>query len=126
MIQIDSRGNQLLAVFGLGASGFAAAQALAASGADVLAWDDNEDQRRHAENNGVPLHDLYHADFADDDEHQLVLGARARHPADPPAAGRRSIEGERGRRRIVRRRRGSVTRRLPLDLSHAANHPGAA
>ena len=35
-----SRSAQRLAVFGLGASGRAAAHALAAAGADVAAWDD--------------------------------------------------------------------------------------
>ena len=45
MINIDSRKDQHLAVFGLGASGLAAARALAASGAYVEAWDDNSHQR---------------------------------------------------------------------------------
>lgn len=55
MINIHSRKDQHLAVFGLGASGLAAARALAASGADIEAWDDNSDQRNTASNMGLRL-----------------------------------------------------------------------
>ena len=55
MIDIHSRKDQHIAVFGLGASGLAAARALAASGADIEAWDDNSDQRRTASDLGIRL-----------------------------------------------------------------------
>jgi UDP-N-acetylmuramoylalanine--D-glutamate ligase len=55
VINIHSRKDQHLAVFGLGASGLAAARALAASGADVEAWDDNSDQRQAASDLGIRL-----------------------------------------------------------------------
>ncbi|MDA1323369.1 MAG: UDP-N-acetylmuramoyl-L-alanine--D-glutamate ligase [Proteobacteria bacterium] len=55
MIDIHSRKDQHLAVFGLGASGLAAARALAASGANVEAWDDNSDQRKNASDLGIRL-----------------------------------------------------------------------
>jgi len=55
VIDIQSRKHQHVAVFGLGASGLAAARALAASGADVEAWDDNGDQRRAAAKLGLQL-----------------------------------------------------------------------
>ncbi len=47
-----------VAVLGLGRSGLAAAQALQKSGAEVWAWDDNEDRRAAAAADGIPLVDL--------------------------------------------------------------------
>jgi UDP-N-acetylmuramoylalanine--D-glutamate ligase len=47
-----------VAVLGLGKSGLAAARALHASGAEVWAWDDNEDARAKARAAEVPLVDL--------------------------------------------------------------------
>ena len=64
MIAVHTRKHRHLAVFGLGASGSAAAQALAASGAEVAAWDDDSDSRRRAKRAGIPLVDLYHCDWA--------------------------------------------------------------
>ena len=55
MINIHSRKDQHLAVFGLGASGLAAASALTASGADIEAWDDNSDQRHTASDLGIRI-----------------------------------------------------------------------
>jgi UDP-N-acetylmuramoylalanine--D-glutamate ligase len=55
VINIHSRKDQHLAIFGLGASGLAAARALAASGAHIEAWDDNSDQRRTASDLGIRL-----------------------------------------------------------------------
>ncbi len=55
MINIHSRKDQHLAVFGLGASGLAAARALTASGANIEAWDDNSDQRHTASDLGIRL-----------------------------------------------------------------------
>ena len=43
MIPVISRNSQHIAVFGLGASGRAAAHALTAGGSTVTAWDDNAD-----------------------------------------------------------------------------------
>ena len=42
-----------VAVFGLGRSGIATCQALAKSGADVWAWDDNKDARQRARDAGI-------------------------------------------------------------------------
>ena len=47
-----------VAVLGLGRSGLAAAQALQKSGAEIWAWDDNEDRRAAAAADGIPLVDL--------------------------------------------------------------------
>jgi UDP-N-acetylmuramoylalanine--D-glutamate ligase len=83
VIDIQSRRNQHLAVFGLGASGTASARALAASGADVLAWDDNADQRRRAADQGVALTDLYTADIASIDALVLAPGIPLTHDPHP-------------------------------------------
>jgi UDP-N-acetylmuramoylalanine--D-glutamate ligase len=64
-----------VAVLGLGTSGLAAAKALQASGADVWAWDDNEDSRAAAAAEDVPLGDL------------------SRHPAHPPRTPSRGRAG---------------------------------
>ena len=47
-----------VAVLGLGKSGLAAARALTASGAEVWAWDDSEDVRARAREQGIPIVDL--------------------------------------------------------------------
>ena len=46
MIPVTSFAGKKVAVFGLGGSGLASAQALVAGGADVIAFDDNAGQRR--------------------------------------------------------------------------------
>ena len=56
--------GKTVAVMGLGKSGTSAARALAAAGAKVLAWDDQEETRARAEAEGVGLTDLSHADWA--------------------------------------------------------------
>jgi UDP-N-acetylmuramoylalanine--D-glutamate ligase len=93
VIDIRSRRNQHLAVFGLGTSGIAAARALAASGATVAAWDDSDGSRRAAADRGVALADLYAADFAALDALVLAPGIRLTHRPHPiveraTAAGR--------------------------------------
>jgi UDP-N-acetylmuramoylalanine--D-glutamate ligase len=52
-----------VAVLGLGKSGLAAARALHASGAEVWAWDDSEDQRAKARAEEIPLVDLNRANW---------------------------------------------------------------
>src|SRR5262249_35008377 len=52
-----------VAVFGLGLSGIASSHALAAGGAQVLAWDDTQDARDKAAAQGATLHDLASADW---------------------------------------------------------------
>ena len=79
MIDIATRRNQTLAVFGLGGSGLAAARALAASGARVAAWDDSETGRRNAVSAGVTLVDLYAADWRGFDGLVLAPGVPYTH-----------------------------------------------
>ncbi|MGF1593622.1 MAG: UDP-N-acetylmuramoyl-L-alanine--D-glutamate ligase [Kiloniellaceae bacterium] len=57
-IDLSFFGGLPVAVLGLGKSGLAAARALHASGAEVWAWDDSEDQRAKARAAGIPLVDL--------------------------------------------------------------------
>ena len=85
MIDIRSRRNQHLAVFGLGASGVAAARALAASGARVAAWDDKDSQRRAARERGIALTDLYKSGFSELDALVLAPGVPLTHDPHPIA-----------------------------------------
>lgn len=50
--------NKPVAVFGLGLSNRAAVEALAAAGAEIVAWDDNEDARAGVETDRIKLRDL--------------------------------------------------------------------
>jgi len=58
VIDLSFFGGLPVAVLGLGKSGLAAARSLHASGAEVWAWDDNEDQRAKARAAEIPLVDL--------------------------------------------------------------------
>src|SRR5437763_1425333 len=62
MIVVDSFRGRRVGVLGLAKSGRVAVAALAAGGADVLAWDDNA-KVREALAREVPLHDLTTADW---------------------------------------------------------------
>src|SRR3954468_16055144 len=64
MIVVDNFRGRPVGVLGLAKSGRAAAQALAAGGAEVLAWDDNA-AVRDALSAALPLHDLTTADWRD-------------------------------------------------------------
>ncbi|MDB6182801.1 UDP-N-acetylmuramoyl-L-alanine--D-glutamate ligase [Paracoccus fistulariae] len=58
MIPVQGVENQTIAVLGLGRSGKATAAALAAGGANVIAWDDGQDTREAAEADGLRIVDL--------------------------------------------------------------------
>jgi UDP-N-acetylmuramoylalanine--D-glutamate ligase len=58
MIPVRGYEGRKLAVLGLGRSGFAAARALAAGGAEALAWDDSAEAREKAAAEGVTIADL--------------------------------------------------------------------
>jgi UDP-N-acetylmuramoylalanine--D-glutamate ligase len=64
MIQIPSYAGKTVAVLGLAKSGLAAANALAASGASVWAWDDDPLKRAQAEQAGIAMTDLETADWS--------------------------------------------------------------
>ncbi len=58
MIPVQAVEGQTIAVLGLGRSGRATAAALAAGGAQVVAWDDGADTRQAAEAEGLRIADL--------------------------------------------------------------------
>ncbi len=70
-----------VAVLGLGKSGLPTALALAASGAEVWAWDDSEDRRAEARAAGVNLVDLHAADLRELTTLVLSPGIPHTHPA---------------------------------------------
>ena len=63
MIPITEYAGRDVAVFGLGRTGLSAARALAAGGARVHAWDDNEASRERAEAAGITLSDINKRDW---------------------------------------------------------------
>ncbi len=93
MIAATTFAHETVAVFGLARSGLAAARSLQAGGADVLAWDDAEDRRSDAAASGVPLQDLYGADFGGVAALVLSPGVPLTHPAPHPVAARASAAG---------------------------------
>jgi UDP-N-acetylmuramoylalanine--D-glutamate ligase len=64
MIPVTIFSGRPVAVFGLGLSGIASARALAAGGAEVLAWDDGEPARAKAEAAGVAVREVTDADWS--------------------------------------------------------------
>ncbi|MCJ2138915.1 UDP-N-acetylmuramoyl-L-alanine--D-glutamate ligase [Methylobacterium sp. E-066] len=56
--------GQKVALFGLGGSGLATANALKAGGAEVVAWDDNADSVARAQDAGIGTQDLREADWS--------------------------------------------------------------
>ena len=63
MIPARTFAGRKVALFGLGGSGSATAQALLAGGADVLAWDDNPGSVAKAAEGGIRVGDLRSADW---------------------------------------------------------------
>jgi UDP-N-acetylmuramoylalanine--D-glutamate ligase len=88
MIPLPATANTTVAVLGLGRSGLQAAKALQASGAEVWAWDDQTEARARAEAEGVPLTDLYRADWSVPDSLVLSPGIPHRLPQPHPLAAR--------------------------------------
>ncbi len=82
MIAATAFKNERIAVFGLGRTGISAALSLKAGGADVHAWDDNEQTRTRAAEMGVPLVDFRQADFTD--YSALVLSPGVPHQLPAP------------------------------------------
>lgn len=80
MIPVPAYRGQRVAVFGLGRSGLTAAKALSAGGAEVLAWDDNEDTRERARSEGVATTDLDEADWSSIAALVLSPGVPLTHP----------------------------------------------
>lgn len=72
--------GQKVALFGLGGSGLATANALKAGGAEVIAWDDNADSVARAQDAGLGTQDLREADWSDFMALVLSPGVPLTHP----------------------------------------------
>jgi UDP-N-acetylmuramoylalanine--D-glutamate ligase len=84
MISVDSFAGRRVAVLGLARSGLAAARALAAGGAEILAWDDNP-WVREAVAAEIPLADLGAVDWREIPALVLSPGIPHSFPAPHPA-----------------------------------------
>lgn len=84
MIAVSTRRNQQLAVFGLSASGLAAARALRDGGAEVLAWDDDPSKRDAAAAEGIAVADPAALDWRAFGGLVLSPGVPLTHPAPHP------------------------------------------
>lgn len=80
MIPVPGYEDQAVAVFGLGRSGRTTCAALAAGGANVLAWDDNAETRAKAQADGLTLTDLDRADWSEVRALVLSPGVPLTHP----------------------------------------------
>ena len=81
MIPVTSFAGKKVAVFGLGGSGLASAQALVAGGADVIAFDDNAASVAKAKEAGVATGDLRKIDWSKVSALLLAPGVPLTHPA---------------------------------------------
>ena len=88
MIDLSAFAGKTVAVMGLGRSGLVAAQALAAGGARVRAWDDDPGRRAAAEAAGLPLADLTGDAWGGVGTLVLSPGIPHTHPQPHPAAAR--------------------------------------
>ncbi len=86
MIPVTSFAGKKVALFGLGGSGLASAQALVAGGADVIAFDDNAASVEKARAAGIATEDLRKIDWS-----KIVRAAadagRAAHPSGAALVG---------------------------------------
>lgn len=81
MIPVTSFKDKTVALFGLGGSGLATAQALVAGGADVIAYDDGEAGRAKAVEKGIRVEDLRGIDWSNVAALILSPGVPLTHPA---------------------------------------------
>src|SRR5215470_10993667 len=81
MIPVSTFAGKTVALFGLGASGLAAAQALRAGGAEVVAFDDTEASVAKAKEAGIAVADLRHSDWSGIAALVLAPGVPLTHPA---------------------------------------------
>ena len=80
MIPVSTFSGRKVALFGLGGSGLATAQALVAGGVDVTAWDDNPDSVAKASAAGVPTADLRTVEWSGFAAFVLSPGVPLTHP----------------------------------------------
>lgn len=80
MIPVTTFSGKRVALFGLGGSGLATAEALVAGGADVVAWDDNPDSVEKARAKNITAEDLRNADWSRFAAFVLSPGVPLTHP----------------------------------------------
>jgi UDP-N-acetylmuramoylalanine--D-glutamate ligase len=80
MIPVTTFKDSQVALFGLGGSGLATAEALVAGGARVTAWDDNPDSVAKAQAAGIPTADLRTVDWSAQVAFILSPGVPLTHP----------------------------------------------
>ncbi|WP_331371630.1 UDP-N-acetylmuramoyl-L-alanine--D-glutamate ligase [Sinorhizobium chiapasense] len=80
MIPVTTFKDKKVALFGLGGSGLATAQALVAGGAEVVAWDDNPDSVAKAAAAGISTADLRGVDWSAFATFVLSPGVPLTHP----------------------------------------------
>ena len=93
MIRITTFAGKTVAVFGLGGSGIATAQALVAGGATVAGWDDGEAGRTAAADVGIPVIDLNTADWSTFAALVLAPGVPLTHPVPHWTVAKATAEG---------------------------------
>ena len=81
MIPVTSFAGKKVALFGLGGSGLASAQALAAGGAEVIAFDDSAASVAKAKEAGIATEDLRKIDWSKMSALILAPGVPLTHPA---------------------------------------------
>jgi UDP-N-acetylmuramoylalanine--D-glutamate ligase len=81
MTPVTTFAGRSVALFGLGGSGLSTARALVAGGARVSAWDDGAPGRANAQEHGIELVDLEHADWRGFDALILSPGVPLTHPS---------------------------------------------
>jgi UDP-N-acetylmuramoylalanine--D-glutamate ligase len=81
MTPVSTFRGKTVAVFGLGASGIATAEALSAGGASVIAWDDTGTSVEKARTKRIPTQDLRGADWSKIAALVLAPGVPLTHPA---------------------------------------------
>ena len=86
MIDLSKMQGSRVAVMGLGLSGMVAAEALAASAVDVVAWDDMSERCRNAEARGIPVAPLLQEDWSRIDSLILSPGIPHTYPKPNPVA----------------------------------------
>ncbi|OAN46624.1 UDP-N-acetylmuramoylalanine--D-glutamate ligase [Paramagnetospirillum marisnigri] len=86
MIPVPFLKGKRVAVMGLGKSGTATARALLASGAGVMAWDDDEGARRQGAESALPIGDPMVKDFTKADLVVWSPGIPHTHPKPHPVA----------------------------------------
>jgi UDP-N-acetylmuramoylalanine--D-glutamate ligase len=80
MIPITTFAGQRVAIFGLGSSGLVAARALAAGGAEVVAWDDDKKKIAESQAAGLKTQDLDGLDWSKVSALVLAPGIPLTHP----------------------------------------------